>query len=163
GAQARRRRVGDHQKRPTGSLLQAHERRARTLPRRIRTARRSLRRARHDPRSKEDLTMPFDLRPGVRRLFRLPSRGVDSVHRDIGLGATTAIYSAVNVMLLRPLPFPRPNELMKLSLTTPPNGNRNGRDNMVWSFPKFVFFRDAQQDFSELALYSAGQFAITSG
>lgn len=124
--------------------------------------------------------MRFDLRPGVRRLFRLPPRSPVASHRDIDeeldalvanrvdylvtrgmtadaarvealrrIGATTAIYSAVNVLLLRPLPFARPDQLMKVSLVTPPRGDRPSRE-MVWSYPRFTAFRDAQRVFSWL-------------
>jgi predicted permease len=78
----------------------------------------------------------------------------------IGIGATTAIFSAVNVLLLRPLPFPRPNELMKISLVSPPVGDRKGNDQMVWSYPKYVAFRDAQTAFANLALYQSKQFTL---
>ncbi|MFI5230469.1 MAG: ADOP family duplicated permease [Gemmatimonadales bacterium] len=81
----------------------------------------------------------------------------------IGVGGTTAIFSAVDALLLRPLPYPRPDELMKVSLVTPPRPNMPSMDDMVWSYPKFRVFRDAQQVFRDLALYSGWQATITSG
>ncbi len=42
---------------------------------------------------------------------------------------------------------------MKLTLVTPTRGVRPGTDDMVWSYPKFTVFRDAQHAFSALSLY----------
>ena len=87
-----------------------------------------------------------DLRYAARGLARRPAfTAVAVLTLAIGIGATTTIFSAVNVLLLRALPFARPDELMKLSLVTPPMATRKRTDDMVWSYPKFTVFRDAQQ------------------
>src|SRR6185436_11158749 len=105
-----------------------------------------------------------DIRYAARGLARRPGFTVVAVLTlAIGIGATTAIFSAVNALLLRPLPYARPGELMKVSLTTPDQGDRKGNNDMVWSYPKFAVFRDAQNQFKDLALYSLQQFTITSG
>src|SRR5262249_16544762 len=56
-----------------------------------------------------------DLRFAVRQLARTPLFSIAAAATlAIGIGATTAIFSTVNATLLRPLPFPRPAELMAI-------------------------------------------------
>ena len=105
-----------------------------------------------------------DVRYAIRGLARRPAfTAIAVLTLAIGIGATTAIFSAVNVLLLRRLPYAAPDQLMALSLTTPDNGERKGRSDMVWSYPKFLVLRDAQTVFSDLAPYSLQQFTVTAG
>jgi putative ABC transport system permease protein len=105
-----------------------------------------------------------DLRYAARGLVRRPGfTTVAVLTLAIGIGATTAIFSAVNVLLLRPLPFAKPDELMKVTLVTPDRNGNKGTDQMVWSYPKYLVFRDAQRLFRETSLYSGQQFTVTSG
>src|SRR5687767_11873034 len=78
----------------------------------------------------------------------------------VGIGANVAIFSAVDAMILRPLPFPEPDRLMKLSMIVPPRGEEPERTDVVWSYPKFVVFRDAQQSFSSVAMWTDYQATI---
>ena len=61
--------------------------------------------------------MPFyDLRIAIRRLLKSPGFTTTSVLMvALGIGATTAIFSVVEGVLLRPLPFPHPERLVQLS------------------------------------------------
>lgn len=77
----------------------------------------------------------------------------------VGIGATTAIFSALYALILRPLPYPEPDRLMHVSLTTPDLPSRKGNDDVVWSYPKFVVFRDAQTVFADLSLYTEAQLS----
>src|SRR5665647_2081562 len=92
-----------------------------------------------------------DARFALRTFRRAPAfTAVAILTLAIGIGANTAIFSAVNALLLRPLPFPHPERLMKVGLTVPPRNGNPAVSDMVWSYPKFTAFRDAQHLFLSL-------------
>src|SRR5687768_1137552 len=105
-----------------------------------------------------------DLRFALKSFLRTPGfTAVAVLTLAIGIGANTAIFSAVNALLLRPLPFPEPDRLMKVSLTSPADARQPAQTDRVWSYPKFVVFRDGQTVFEEIALWSEFQGTITIG
>jgi putative ABC transport system permease protein len=107
-------------------------------------------------------TLLQDLRYGFRTLARQPGFTVVAVLTlAIGIGANTAIYSVVDATLLRTLPFRDPARLMKLSLVVPSRNGEPPNDDLVWSYPKYAFFRDQQQVFSGTALYRNMTFNLT--
>jgi len=66
---------------------------------------------------------------------------------SLGIGANTAIFSVVNAVLLRPLPYPDPARLMQIG-----QSGTGGDDGSVGE-PKFLFWRDQNQTFEAMALY----------
>jgi hypothetical protein len=57
----------------------------------------------------------FDLRYAVRMLLRSPGfSSIAIATMALGVGATTAIYSVIDATLLRPLPYPNPDELVRI-------------------------------------------------
>ncbi len=105
-----------------------------------------------------------DLKFALRSFLRTPGfTAVAVLTLAIGIGADTAIFSAVDALLLRPLPFPEPEHLMKVSLTVPASARRPAIDDMVWSYPKYAVFRDQQLSFEELGLFTTNQVTLAAG
>ena len=105
-----------------------------------------------------------DLRFAARTLRRAPGfTAVAVLTLAVGIGANTAIFSAVNAMLLRPLPFAAPEELMAVGTTAPALGDRPARTGGLWSYPKFALLRDAQTVFADLAPWTGGQWTLRGG
>ena len=62
----------------------------------------------------------FDLRYSMRLLYRSPGFSLIVIATmALGIGATTAIYSVIDATLLRPLPYPHPQELVRMEANLP--------------------------------------------
>jgi putative ABC transport system permease protein len=99
-----------------------------------------------------------DIRYGVRMLLKVPSVSVVAIIAlALGIGANTAIFSVVNAVLLRPLPFPNPDSLMAVFETDAQRGQQRGS----YSYPNFLDLRAQNQSFERLASYHGSDFIMT--
>jgi putative ABC transport system permease protein len=102
-----------------------------------------------------------DVRYAVRVIARAPSFAVAVVGvLALGIGANTAIFSIVNAVLLRPMPFEEPDRLVRL-FTKPPPTAFPGQSIFAVSPGKFYDWQRSTQSFDGMALYRFRQFALT--
>ena len=100
-----------------------------------------------------------DIKHAIRSLRRKPSfTTVVVLTLAIGIGGTTAIFGAVNAVLLRPLPYPQPDQLVRLYKTTTDDADRVGG---TASPPDFVDWRRDNRSFSEASASITGSLALT--
>jgi putative ABC transport system permease protein len=93
-------------------------------------------------------TLLNDLRHATRRLLSSPGFTALAVLTvGLGVGATTAMFSAVNGVLLEPLPYPEPGRLVMIRGATRAQPGRPG----VISYPDFRDWRRESRSFEELA------------
>jgi putative ABC transport system permease protein len=96
-------------------------------------------------------TLLQDLRYGVRMLLKNPGFTLVAVLAlALGIGANSAIFSVVNAVLLRPLPFEQPDRIVTAWGRTLDAGER--RSNV--SYPDFADWRDQTQTLEQLAAYN---------
>jgi putative ABC transport system permease protein len=98
-----------------------------------------------------------DIRYGLRMLIKSPSLSiVATIALALGIGANTAIFSVVNAVLLRPLPFPNSDALMSVFETDSIRGARGS-----YSYPNFFDLRDQNHVFDHIAAYHDNDFTLT--
>lgn len=102
--------------------------------------------------------MHSKLRYAVRQLIKSPGFTFIAVlGLALGIGANVALFSVVNSVFLRPLAYPEPDRLVRLSSTNlEQNFNRVG-----FSYPRFLEVQERQQVFSHLALSAGNAFTLT--
>ncbi|MGE0363795.1 MAG: ABC transporter permease [Vicinamibacterales bacterium] len=105
-------------------------------------------------------SMLRDLRHAVRNLLRAPGfAAVAVLTLGLGIGVNTAIFSIVNGVLLRPLPYPRPEQLMFLTSQFP----AMGFDQFWVSPPEFFEFRELNQSFASVGAFTTGELNLMAG
>ncbi len=92
-------------------------------------------------------TLIQDLRYALRQLRRSPGFTVAALFTlALGIGATTAIFSVVNGVLLQPLPFSQANRLVTVWLNNP----RQGFEKDITSYPNFSDWRRQSRSFQQV-------------
>src|ERR1700742_3256916 len=103
-----------------------------------------------------------DLRYGLRMMFRNPGFTlVAIITLALGVGANTTIFSVVNAILLKPIPFPEPDRLVMIwdqHVQQPDNFN-------IVSAPNFIDWQQQNDVFESMAMFdSAGNgYNLTGG
>ena len=103
-------------------------------------------------------TLIQDIKFGLRMLLKSPSMSIiATVALALGIGANTAIFSVVNAVLLRPLPFPNPDALVAVYETNQRRGTIRGSH----SYPNFFDIRTQNTVFERVAVYRSSDFIMT--
>jgi putative ABC transport system permease protein len=93
-------------------------------------------------------TLPKDLRYAFRSLMRTPGfAAIAILTLALGIGANTAIFSIIDSVLLRPLPYPNPDRLARLFETEAAPGH------YPFAGPDFMDWRAQNHTFEDMALF----------
>jgi predicted permease len=110
------------------------------------------------PKRLED-EMFQDLRYGARMLLKNPGFTlVAIVTLALGIGANTTIFTLVNSILLKPLPFKEPAALVMVWRT---NAERTAKD-LPTSVPLFMDWQQRNQVFEQMTVFTGGRFNLAS-
>ena len=100
-----------------------------------------------------------DVRYGLRMLRKNPSFTIVAVLAlALGIGANTAMFSVIEAVLLRPLPYRHAGEIVRVSSAWDRNGTLTSYTS---SPPDFFDWRDQSRSFSSMFAYHMGEFALT--
>ncbi len=99
-----------------------------------------------------------DIRYGIRSLLKRPGfTSIAVLSLALGIGACTAIFSVVDGVLLRPLPYPDAQRLVQLREVTAAGGR------ISFAEPNFLDLRDRTRTLEGIAEYSGGLATVTGG
>ena len=99
-----------------------------------------------------------DVRFALRLLVKRPGfAAVAILTLALGIGASTSIFSVVEAVLLRPLPFAEPDRLVQLTI--------RGGDGETYPLPDadFIAWREQNEAFASLAVYDGGEGLALTG
>jgi putative ABC transport system permease protein len=100
-----------------------------------------------------------DIRYGARMLRKTPTFTCVAICTlALGIGACAAIFSVVDAVLLKPLPYPDPDRIVQLMLFSP--GWAAGQSANTASVPEYMVWREQMQVFENVAAYDNGVTSI---
>src|ERR671929_1898055 len=108
------------------------------------------------------MTLLQDVRYALRMLAK--KRGftaVAVVTLALGIGANTAIFSVVNGLLLRPLPYPEPEQIVHV-WHTPPQQSFPGLDRFSVSPANYLDWKAQSTAFEQIAVYTDTGFSLST-
>lgn len=104
--------------------------------------------------------LPGDIRHAFRMLRRSPVFAITAILTlAIGIGANTAIFSVVSAVILRPLPFPHPEQLVMLSEDNP----EKGWIRQMAAPANYLDWKERVSAFQDVAAYTMGGGSTLSG
>jgi putative ABC transport system permease protein len=102
-------------------------------------------------------TLLHDIRFALRQLRRSPGFTTAAVLTlAVGIGVTASLFSVLNGVLLRPLPFDQPDRLVQLYSAYPDDETR-----YPLSAPDFMSVREEAESFTGVAAYNQGRLTLT--
>src|ERR1041385_1711812 len=105
-------------------------------------------------------TLLKDLRFAVRSFSKRPGFLVIAISTlALGIGATEAMFTVVNSMLLRPLQFPEPERIVELEGINP----RQGITRSALSLPDIDDWKKQSQSFEQIAGFTSSGLSLTLG
>jgi predicted permease len=107
-----------------------------------------------------------DLRYAARTLRRSPVFAIVAVGSiALGIGATTAVYTLIDAVALRPLPVPHPEELLQLVIADAGKGGlvRHATNNQYFTNPLWEQIRDRPNGFASVAAFTDTRFNLSKG
>ena len=104
-----------------------------------------------------------DLRYGVRTLVKSPAFTIVAVlSLALGIGANTAIFSVVNSILLRPLPYPESERIVAV-WHTPPQESFPGMTRFSVSPGNYLDWKEQSRSFEQMAIYQYAGLSMSAG
>jgi predicted permease len=101
-----------------------------------------------------------DLRHGLRMLRRSPGFAIVAILTiALGIGATSAIFSVINAVALKPLPYPNSERLVFITSQFP----GLGFDKFWISPPEYMELRERSKSFSDVAAYRSSAVNVSEG
>ncbi|MBN9694132.1 MAG: ABC transporter permease [Verrucomicrobia bacterium] len=103
-----------------------------------------------------------DFKLAFRQLLKNPGfTAVAVLTLALGIGANTAIFSVVNGVLLRPLPYPQPGQLVTIRKELPPDGRPAIGGGALVSGQEFAAWREQSESLALIAAYGSEDRTLT--
>src|SRR5579864_5128319 len=105
-------------------------------------------------------TLYQDIKLALRILFKNPGFSVVAVLTlALGIGANAAMFSVINAVLLRPLPFREPGKLVAISTTDITRNN----EVLPVSYPVFLDWRSQNHTYESMSAWHLDDFTLITG